>query len=402
MTDVARMYGKLLTSVHHQWQSLIARNPQAAALDNPADEELRQVLYGATSPFAITPQDAAINYLYDAKINAKLASAQRAFDDWLVGTGQAADRAQTLADAPIPYEPRVFIRGNPQRPGAAVPRRFLGLLSKTPRKPFVRGSGRLELARAIASKDNPLFARVLVNRVWLEHFGAGLVRTPSNFGLGGEKPSHPQLLDYLAWRLIRDGWSIKKLQRRIMLSDAYRQSSTDRPSCRQIDPDNRLLWKMNRRRLDFESLRDSLLWVAGRLETTLGGPPSPLTMPANHRRTVYGTVDRLNLPGMMRTFDFPSPDTHSPVRISTTVSQQALFLMNNQFVLERARDLARRAITNHPADPPAQTTRLYRMAFGREPMPNETRQAVRFIQAGGSWEELAQVLLLSNEFLFVD
>lgn len=407
MADVARTYGELFISVHNQWQSLLAQDPRATGLADPDEEELRQVLYGPTGPFAITSKEAVAAYLYDARLNTKLAKAQNKFDLWLMETGQAPDRAHVLVDAPAPYEPNIFIRGNPDRPGPIVPRRFLSLLTEGPRKTFAHGKGRWQLARAITDRNNPLTARVLVNRVWLQHFGNALVSTPSNFGLRGERPSHPALLDDLARQLIDGGWSIKDLHRSILLSSTYQQSSKDRPECRQVDPSNQLCWKMNRRHLDFEMLRDSMLWAADRLDLSMGGPPAPLTGSTNVRRTIYGTIDRLDLPGMMRTFDFCSPDTHSPGRFSTTVPQQALFLMNNPFVLEQAQALVGRVKDRAKPDTaeasPAETiARLYALVLGRKPTASQTVRALDFIQDDASWTELAQVLLLSNQFLFVD
>ena len=252
----------------------------------------------------------------------------------------APPRAMALLDAAQPMKPHVFIRGNPARPGEEVPRRFLTVLSGGNPQPFKNGSGRLELARSIASKDNPLTARVMVNRVWNLHFGAGLVRTPGDFGTKGEPPTNPELLDYLATRFIQDGWSVKKLHRLIMLSSAYQQTSDDRPDAEKLDPENRLVWRMNRRRLDFEALRDSLLAAAGQLDSTMGGHSVELsTPPFAKRRAVYGFIDRQNLPGVFRTFDFATPDTTSAQRHVTTVPQQALFMMNSPFVVEQARAL---------------------------------------------------------------
>src|SRR5207248_3759301 len=225
----------------------------------------------------------------------------------------APPRAMVLQDLPSPVTARVLLRGNPNNPGPVVPRQFLAVLAGAQRKPFTDRSGRLELAQAIASKDNPLTARVLVNRVWLHHFGVGLVRTPSDFGTRSDPPSHPELLDYLAWRFMHDGWSLKKLHRLIVLSSTYQQSSEDNPAARSKDPENMLLWRMNRQRLDYEALRDALLAVAGSLDEKLGGPAVELAQqPFATRRTIYGFVDRQNLPGQMRIFDFANPDTHSP------------------------------------------------------------------------------------------
>jgi hypothetical protein len=271
--------------------------------------------------------------------------------------------------------------------------------------PFQKGSGRLELAQAIASRDNPLTARVLVNRVWLHHFGAGLIRTPADFGLRSDPPSHPELLDHLASAFMDDGWSIKKLHRRIMLSRVYQQKSDDRPERLAADPDNRLLWKMNRRRLDFEAMRDALLAVGGRLDRHVGGPSvSNITAPGSTRRTLYGRLDRLNLPGLYRTFDFPSPDATSPQRDLTTVPQQALFMMNNPFVLECASQVLRRPELTNEKDHAKKVERLYRLLYGRQPLEAELALAREFIGARSDvvWQRYVQALLLANEFVFID
>jgi mono/diheme cytochrome c family protein len=318
-----------------------------------------------------------------------------------------------LIDAPQPHNARVFLRGNPNNPGEEVPRQFLRVLAGENRKPFQRGSGRLELAQAIAHRDNPLTARVFVNRVWGHLFGAGLVRTPSDFGARCDPPTHPELLDYLALQFVDEGWSVKKLVRRIVLSRTYRQRSEDRPECSRVDPENFLLWKMNRRRLDFESLRDAILAVSGRLDGKVGGPSVSLTTtPFTSRRTLYAFIDRQNLPGLFRTFDFASPDTHSPQRFNTTVPQQALFLMNNPFVLEESQAVSRRAEMGGDVGPQRHITLLYQLVYARKPSADEVRLGVEFItqnsraEARSSrpsrWESYAQVLMLANEFAFVD
>jgi len=177
-------------------------------------------------------------------------------------------RAMAVEDVPKPQNAHVFIRGNPNNPGIETPGHFLSCLSSG--EPVNFKDGRLELARAIASKDNPLTARVIVNRVWMHHFGAGIVRTPSDFGLRGDLPTHPELLDHLAVQFMESGWSIKKLHRTIMLSAAYQQSSANNSEARKQDPENQWLWRMNRQRLDIESLRDSVLAASGQLENKLG------------------------------------------------------------------------------------------------------------------------------------
>jgi hypothetical protein len=291
----------------------------------------------------------------------------------------APARAMVLVDSATPVNPVIFKRGNPGNRGAEVPRRFLACISGEERKPFTQGSGRLELARAIASKGNPLTARVFVNRVWLEHFGKGLVRTPSDFGIRGDRPTHPELLDYLAVEFMQNGWSIKRLHRMIMLSATYQQSSEASSKALGADADNKWLSHQNRQRLDFEAMRDSLLFAGGQLDRTVGGRSVDiLSQPFSHRRTVYGFVDRQNLPGTFRAFDFASPDQHAPMRFSNTVPQQALFMMNSPFVVEQARALAAKGAGLSPAE---HVKALYETAFARRPTADEVEMGVRFVQS---------------------
>jgi hypothetical protein len=272
-------------------------------------------------------------------------------------------------------------------------------------KPFQRGSGRLELARAIVDSSNPLTARVIVNRVWLHHFGRGLVSTPSDFGLRSEPPTHPQLLDYLAAEFMRHGWSIKRLHRQIMESAVYQQQSIDRADSRRIDPENRLLWRMNRRRLGFEAMRDSLLAVAGASDAQLYGPPQDVLTGFVPRRTVYGFIDRMDLPELLRSFDFPSPVTTSPQRTSTTVPPQALFLMNNNFAVESARRILRRPDMAELTETDSRVKELNRLLFGRVPTSAEATIAREFLgdqPTANQWQQYVHGLLMTNEFVFVD
>jgi hypothetical protein len=246
-----------------------------------------------------------------------------------------------------------------------------------------------------------------VNRVWAYHFGSPLVGTPSDFGLRSEPPTHPALLDHLATSFMRDGWSLKSLHRRIMLSHAYRQASADRPECRRVDPENALLWRMNRRRLDFEATRDALLAASGRLDAAIGGPSvQGVAAPSNVRRTLYGFVDRLNLPGLYRTFDFPDPNATSPRRDRTTVAPQALFLMNHPFVLEASRRVLGRADVAGERTTADRVGRLYRILYGRAPDADEVRLGSAYLDrepaSAAAWERYVQALLLANEFVFVD
>jgi hypothetical protein len=406
MKEVAQRYGEVLNKVDKEWQSRLdagrrtGKEPEFLAA--PA-MELLQVFYGPEAPPRV-PLSAYgdLGLLPDRASQARLQELRKALETWRTSGAGAPPRAMVLEDLPVPVQPRVFLRGNPNNLGPVVSRRFLSALAGTAGKPFRKGSGRLELAQAIASRDNPLTARVLVNRIWLNHFGAGLVRTPSDFGLRSEPPSHPDLLDHLAATFMDDGWSIKKLHRRIMLSRVYQQKSEDRPECQAVDPENRLLWKMNRQRLDFEAMRDALLAVSGRLDRTVGGPSvGNLTVP---RRTMYAHLDRLNVPGIYRTFDFPSPDATSPQRDTTTVPQQALYLMNNPFVLDCARGVLGQSEVLKGGDLQQKVSGVYDVLYGRAPSVVERDLAREFIGTGSdaAWQRYVQGLLLVNEFAYVD
>jgi cytochrome c553 len=338
---------------------------------------------------------------------------QKKADEYKSKSPAAPPRAMVMTDNPKPSEPVVFLRGNPGNRGPQVPRRMPQAVVGETREAFKEGSGRLEMAKAIASKDNPLTARVFVNRVWAWHFGTGLVRTTSDFGLRTEKPSHPELLDWLARRFVEDGWSVKKLHKHIMLSDAYTRGSVPPSEVAKADPENKWLAYFPRTRHDFETMRDALLTAAGTLDATVYGRPVDLFKPPfSKRRAVYGYIDRQNLPGTLQAFDFASPEQHTPVRFQTTVPQQALFLLNSQFVADAARAVVARPEMSKATLPAARVKQVYRAVLSRSPTANELELATKFISGaekepvtGGkltAWEQLAQVLLMSNEFAFAD
>jgi hypothetical protein len=315
----------------------------------------------------------------------------------------------TLVEGKAPHNMKVLIRGNPETPGEEVPRRFLAVLGGE-EQPFSRGSGRMELARAITGPANPLTPRVLVNRVWQHHFGRGLVATASNFGALGERPTHPELMDWLASRFMRSGWSIKRLHREIMLSATYRQSSRFDARAHEIDPANTLIWRMNRRRLEVEAWRDAMLAVSRRLDSALGGPSTRLDAAGNRRRTCYSAISRHDLAPLLRLFDFPDPNITSGGRPETTVPLQQLFVLNSEFVIESARALAGRIASTAPQteDDSKRIRRVYLWLYSRQPSPQETDLGVRFLNAGASggdlsrWQRYAQALLAANEFAYVD
>lgn len=295
----------------------------------------------------------------------------------------APARAMVVVDKATPKNSPVFIRGEAGSPGEIVPRRFLDILSGPKAQPFKDGSGRFELAKAIASKSNPLTARVLVNRVWMHHFGEGFVRTLDDLGTQSEPPSHPELIDYLASYLMERNWSQKDLHRLIMNSRVYQITSNTGPTTKPyetMDPENRLLWRANIRRLDFEAMRDSLLVFAGKLDGTVGGQPVNLTdEPYSYRRTVYGYIDRGNLPELMQNFDFSAPDMPNSKRSTTIVPQQALFLMNSPMAVDVARSvIARKEVAENPK-PQARVITIYQVLFQRQPRPEEFNLAYQFI-----------------------
>lgn len=310
-----------------------------------------------------------------------------------------------------PADMRVYLRGNHQKPGPEAPRQFLAILSPAERQPFAQGSGRLELARAITDPANPLTARVIVNRVWQQHFGRGIVGTPSNFGKLGEAPTHPELLDYLAHWFVSNGWSLKKLHREILLSATYHLGSGHIAKNSELDADNRYLWRMNRRRLDVEAWRDALLAVSGSLDSSLGGPSKNLAAGDNHRRTIYGTVSRHDLNPLLRLFDFPDPNITSERRTQTTVPLQQLFVLNSEFVVRQAQALTSR-LTSKSDEPDADRIRkAYLLLYGRPVTEEELQLGQAFLTTPPqaeeksdltAWAQYVQVLLEANEFTYID
>ena len=467
LAEVATRYGRLLSEVDAEWKTALAAaktdgNPGPTALPDAAAEELRQVLHAADGP--IQGALAGIDRFFDTPVAQKSRALRRKVDELDATHPGAPLRAMALLDNATITEPVIFKRGNPGNHGPKVPRQQLGIVAGPDRKPFSQGSGRLEFARSVASPDNPLTARVMVNRVWMQHFGTPLVKTPSDFGVRTEPPSHPALLDHLASQWIRQGWSMKALHREMLLSATYRMASDPEAAglsrkalarATAADPANTLFWRMNRKRTDFEAMRDGLLAVCGNLDPKVGGLAVAIhdtDTPAS-RRTLYGFIDRQNLPGILRSFDFASPDTSSAGRFQTTVPQQALFWLNSAFVAEQARALIARPDVK-ALDGDARVKRLYALAFQRAPTRRELAAAREFLRqapplpktavtstaeaaavpgteaakpaarpagdAGkrggkasskappkppeplGPWEQYAQVLLAANEFSFID
>ena len=330
-----------------------------------------------------------------------------------VAEGQAAD---------LP----IMIRGSHLTPGETVGRRFPAILAGLDQDPIeAGGSGRRELADWLTEPDHPLTARVMANRVWKWHFGEGIVRTPDNFGLLGERPDHRELLDWLATRLVEGGWSVKALHRLIMRSDAYQRTTASLSPSSDSDPENRLLQRANRRRMEAETLRDSLLTVSGELDTTMGGKTLPhrnftnLNAMAYSRdpelyampvRSAYLPVLRSALYEVFAAFDFASPSTSNGQRGATLVAPQALFMMNSDLMESASRGLAARVLREIPSGDPARVTLAHELAFSRPPEPDEERIWLSFLDryeaATGdrtsAWNGLCRVLLASNEFLYIE
>jgi hypothetical protein len=301
----------------------------------------------------------------------------------------------------------VFIRGSVDRPGPVAPRHFLTVLAPGQPAAFKEGSGRKELAAAIADARNPLTARVMVNRVWGMLFGSYLVPTPSNFGRSGQPPTYPQLLDDLAVRFVEHGWSVKWLLRELVSSATYRQAATANAQAAATDPANELLWRMNRKRLSVEQWRDGVLAVAGKLDPETAGRSMELDDPANRRRTVYARVSRLKLNDVLTQFDYPDANVHAEKRSVTTTPAQKLFMLNGPFVIAQAKALAARLTAEAPQDDAARITLAYRLLFARDPDDAEKTVAAEFLKGEGSpemsrLEQYVQALLVSNEALYLD
>ena len=298
---------------------------------------------------------------------------------------------------------KVHIRGNPKKFGEEVPRGYLRILNEGKEIAFKNGSGRLELADLIASKENPLTARVMVNRIWHNLFGQGIVTSPSNFGVLGDKPSNQQLLDWLAVDFMENNWSVKSIIRKVMLSKTYRRSSRTNEKNEKIDGDNKYFWKQNIKRLDAEALRDSILAVSGKLNSNTGGPASngAFDNPSFTRRALYAKVSRTAPDTMRLTFDFPSPSNSSAKRTITTVPQQRLFYLNSKFIMDQAKYLATR-LKAQSQKPEIRMNYAFKLLYGRYPEPLEKKEMLPLFANEQTIELAAQAMLISNEFSYID
>jgi hypothetical protein len=393
-----------------------------STIDAGGDRPLVRDLTGVRSPFWVRERDDGQYLSAEARASLNQCAAElealRRTTPPLPSAHGAQEGGPRFSIFPGIGDAQIHVRGRYDQLGAVVPRRFPLTLAGDQQPPITSGSGRLELARWIASAQNPLTARVLVNRVWQQHFGEGIVRTASNFGQLGTPPTHAELLDWLAQRLVESGWSIKALHRLILLSATYQQSSHPSAELLKADPDNLLLGRMNRRPLAAEALRDSLLAVCGQLDPRPGGPASPADDRQGRRRMIYLKSSRTDRSGFGALFDAADASIHVEKRSASTVAPQALYLMNNPLVLDAVQHLA-----NTPANSRGSLEEriqaFYRSIFGRSATADELAVGLEFIDAQkappaaaaapprraevlSAWEVYAQMLLMSNEFLFVE
>jgi hypothetical protein len=446
MRELAGRYQTLFSTVDRQWRD---RKPNADgklpdALADASAEEVRQVLYGSGSPLSLARH--SLEALYPQATRAEVAAADAALHECERALPPAFDTALGVRDAEAIADMPVCVRGNHlDKSGPAIPRGFLGLSDAFVAQPSIgeHESGRLQLAHWMLDPEHPLTSRVIVNRLWQGHFGRGLVASSSNFGLRGDAPTHPELLDWLARELQRRGWSLKAMHRLICTSSTYRMSCSNDAVAAERDPENRLLWRANRRRLEAESIRDSLLAAGGRLDLALGG--NLLDTPngdyatndqSNNkarydvtRRTLYLPVIRNAMLDLFSAFDYADPSMTIEQRSSTTSAPQALYLMNSPLVIESSRELAKRVLAEQTENA-SRVDALYAHVLAREPNTSERERALAFVArlvepvlelqsantAGGvhapsqemqdatvnAWRALGQVLLVSNEALYVE
>jgi hypothetical protein len=371
--------------------------------------ELYDELLSPRGPFWLTAEERT--KLLPPEVRSRLAALRRELEDLRKKPPLKVEEAVVVQDGGPKgtrhegfKDAQVYLRGNPKKLGKTVPRGFPRVLTGERRERITTGSGRLQLADWLARPDHPLTARVLVNRIWQHHFGAGLVRTPNNFGQRGERPTHPDLLDYLAARFVESGWSAKAMHRLLLLSSTYQQSSRARADALARDPDNRLFGRMTRRRLEAEAIRDSLLAVAGRLDPSRGGPA--FTDVGGPRRTLYLMSVRTG-PGTSdfgRLFDRADPGAIVAERGESVVAPQALFLLNDPAVTAWARDLAARVMREAPAGHEARIRHLYSLVLSRPPTQVELALGLQWLAepGGTSWERYCHMILCTNEFVYLD
>ena len=383
MAQVAKIYADLFVKAEDMMEREKTVRPKSTRLRDDYMEALRGVAYmvNTSRDADLTPFDRVERFL-PRRMQGKETSLRGRLAQLDASHPGAPARAMVMVDKAKGEDSPIFIRGEARSRGELVPRQFLKVVAKKgERRPFtVTESGRLELANEIARKDNPLTARVMVNRIWHHLFGEGFVPTPDDLGTQADLPSHPDLVDWMAHTFMyEDNWSVKSTIRRVVMSSVYQQTSANNPRYAQIDPDNRLLWRANIRRLDFEALRDSLLAIGGDLDRSIGGKSFELQDENAHRRTVYAKIDRGRLPEVLNHFDFANPDMTTGKRYETTVPQQALFMMNSPLVVELARDLVQRQDFKALESEEDRIKLLYELIFQRLPDEKDIELGLSFL-----------------------
>lgn len=426
LLELADCYGSVFANVNRRWLQALTEatleaavdgeiytdeDPRHAEINSAVYQQLRYHLFSDGTP-TVMSEELSITQL-NRTVRDTLSGKQGAVHNLHLSSPGSPPRAMTLEEDEAAGPFQVFRRGNPLDRGEIVSANFLTVLRQQ-EQAFPAGKRRLALAQRIIDPTNPLTRRVIVNWVWQHHFGQGLVNTPDDFGTRGDSPSHPELLDYLASRLIDDGWSLKQLHRRIMLSDVYQQASVENEAARQIDPDNRLVWRMPKQRLDMESMRDAMLFASAELQRDFGGRPFDfLSQPTVPRRSVYGFINRDIVTTIASTFDVANPNSCTVKRPDTSVPQQTLFALNSAFIQDRALQFAKLAEAEVPSGTLERIRWMYHKAFARDPREEELNRVMMFLATApnpdlGSeiaperWQQFAHVLLASNEFLFVD
>jgi hypothetical protein len=442
--ELAQRYAALIERTDKRWKEEVEQRTAIEGVKpttsrEPELESLRELLLERSSGFYIPDESIdSTEWYWDNGTCVEIWKAQVDIDQWLLQAPDPVPEVGILRDRKLVSDARLLRRGNANLKGESVPRGFLEYINGTNNgnssTGFTKGSGRLELAEKIASADNPLTARVWVNRIWQQLFYAGLVQSASDFGTRSDRPSHPELLDALTMEFIEHGWSTRWLIRQIVTTSAFRRSSSSANTQGVAqDPENRLLWKMNRRRLTWEETRDAFLTISGAMIRRVGGKSvDPLAVGDDvlTRRSLYTTIDRQYLPMTLQNFDFANPDMHNPKRSETLIPQQALFLLNHPMPAKAARMLAddlQRSIPN--ATDEVYVEGLFQRVFQRSANEAERKMAIEFLQdakvqgtadqgtaAVASKEanlvppanllpplaQLAQLLLLSNETFYVD
>ncbi len=423
--EVADVYGTVFAQVHRNWlSSLLDASLEAGPggtlvpdqdakhkiVNSSIERQLRHHLYDEASPTSLSFDDPRNLTMLNRGVRDPVGGTLGAVEN-LNRTAGAPPRAMTLVEAKDETrEAFVFLRGNPVARGEQVQPRFLTALSTEKPPHFSEGEHRLGLAMAITEPSNPLTRRVFVNWVWQHHFGQGLVNTPDDFGSRGNPPSHPELLDFLAQKLEEDGWLLKKLHRRIMLTSAYQQAATENATARKIDPDNALIWRMPTRRLEMEAMRDAMLAVSGELDlnpATMGGQPfEEKADKAIPRRSVYSFVNRDVISKLASTFDVANPSSCTVQRPETTVPQQTLFALNSDFIQNRAKALLQLPEIKKATTDDERLRLIYQRVYSRPPEADEVRLGLEYIRNSkdpdAAWSQFVHALLASNEFHFVD